>query len=119
MKCDFCVYKNVSQKCFLKCQIRIDNSKKVKVPCQIKKVSEKRKLQDIEYKKLRLEFLSKPENQICPISKQQTVEVHHTYSGKDRAKYYLDTTTWLAVSRDGHNWIHDHPKDARELGYLK
>ena len=119
MKCDLCVYKNISQKCFLKCQIRIDNSKKVKAPCQIKKVSEKRKLQDIEYKKLRLEFLSKPENQICPISKQQTVEVHHTYSGKDRSKYYLDTTTWLAVSRDGHNWIHNHPKDARELGYLK
>ena len=119
MKCDSCVYINVAQKCFLKCQIRIDNSKKVKAPYKIPKVSKKRQAEDLRYKVLREEFLSRKENQICPISKQQTVEVHHTYSGKDRAKYYLDTTTWIAVSRDAHNWIHDHPKDAREQGYLK
>jgi hypothetical protein len=25
-----------------------------------------------------------------------------------------DESTWIAVSRDGHNWIHDNPKEARE-----
>lgn len=119
MKCNDCPYADNSQICFIKCEYKKEKSKKVKVPYRIKQVSEKRKLEDIEYKRLRLEFLSSPKNQICPISKQQTVEVHHTYSGKDRAKYYLDTTTWIAVSRDGHNWIHDHPQDAREQGYLK
>lgn len=119
MKCDDCPWNDNLQICFIKCQIRIDNSKKVKAPYKIPKVSKKRQEEDLQYKVLRQEFLSRKENQICPISKQQTVEVHHTYSGKDRAKYYLDTTTWMAVSRDGHNWIHDHPKDAREQGYLK
>jgi len=85
----------------------------------IKKVSEKRSIENLQYSADRIVFLGKPENKICPITKKPTVEVHHTYSGKDRAKYYLDSSTWLAVSREGHNWIHSHPKEARELGYLK
>lgn len=83
-----------------------------------KKVSDKRAVENAKYSVLRIEFLGKKENQICPITRQQTIEVHHKYCGKDRAKYYLDVSTWLAVSRDGHNWIHDNPKEARELGYL-
>ena len=120
MKCNDCPYALCnSQICHIKCEHKQEKSKKVKVPYKIPKVSKKRQEEDLQYKVLRQEFLSRKENQICPISKQQTVEVHHTYSGKDRAKYYLDTTTWIAVSRDGHNWIHDHSQDAREQGYLK
>jgi hypothetical protein len=85
----------------------------------IPKVSAKRKIENLKYSALRIEFLGKKENRICPITKQPTTEVHHTYCGKDRAKYYLDVSTWLAVSRKGHNWIHDNPKEARELGFLK
>jgi len=85
----------------------------------IPKVSEKRKIEDLKYRVLRIEFLGKPENQICPITKWPSTEIHHTYCGKDRAKYYLDTSTWIAVSRDGHNWIHDNPKEARDKGFLK
>jgi len=126
MKCDLCVYKNVSQKCFLKCQIRIDNSKKVKVPTRIKQVSEKRKLEDIEYKRLRLEFLSKSENKICPITGQQATEVHHkrkrrgyadNWARENKISLYLDTRFWLGVSRDGHDWIENNPEEAYKLGY--
>jgi hypothetical protein len=85
----------------------------------IPKVSEKQKKLNLEYSKLRKEFLSLPENQICPVTKQQTTDVHHTFCGKDRQKYFLDTSTWLAVSREGHIWIHDNPKESREIGYLK
>lgn len=85
----------------------------------IPKISQKRKIENAKYIVLRIEFLGKKENQICPITNQQAIEVHHTYCGKDRAKYYLDVSTWLAVSRDGHNWIHDNPKKSRELGFLK
>ena len=85
----------------------------------IPKVSEKRKIEDLKYRVLRIEFLGKKENQICPITKWPATEIHHTYCGKDRAKYYLDTSTWIAVSRDGHNWIHDNPKEARDKGFLK
>ena len=85
---------------------------------KIPKVSDKRKIEDLKYKVLRIEFLGKPENRICPITGWETTDVHHKWSGKDRAKYFLDTNTWLAVSRDGHNWIHDNSKEARELGFL-
>ncbi len=85
----------------------------------IPKFSKKRQIENLQYSVLRIEFLGKRENQTCPITKKQTVEVHHTYCGKDRARYFLDVSTWLAVSRDGHNWIHENPKEARELGFLK
>jgi hypothetical protein len=49
-----------------------------------------------------------------PDNKWSSTEIHHTYCGKDRANY-LDESTWIAVSRDGHNWIHDNPKEAREI----
>jgi hypothetical protein len=105
---------------FTKCKCKVSAPKlQQKKKYSIPKVSEKRKIENLKYSVLRTEFLGKKENQICPITKQQTIEVHHTYCGKDRAKYYLDVSTWLAVSRDGHNWIHDNPKEARKLGFLK
>lgn len=86
---------------------------------KIPPVSKKRKVENARYSVLRIEFLSKPENQKCPITGWPTTDVHHTYSGKDRAKYFLDVSTWIAVSREGHNWIHDNPIESREKGYLK
>lgn len=86
---------------------------------KIPKVSEKRKAENEAYKLLRENFLKQDKNKICPITGKQATEIHHTYSGKDRAKYYLITSTWIAVSREGHNWIHEHPKEARQKGYLK
>jgi len=76
MKCSDCPYADNSQICHIKCDHKQEKSKKVKSPYQIPKVSKKRQIQDLEYKILREEFLSRKENQICPISKQQTVEVH-------------------------------------------
>lgn len=89
-----------------------------KIPKPIPKKSAKRKIADIEYNKLRNFFLI--ENTRCAIYPHLTAtEVHHVHCGKDRDKYYLDTTTWMAVSRDGHNLIHGKPKEAREKGWLK
>lgn len=113
-QCDMCKETNPPKKFEFKPRQPI-----VKKAYTIPKVSKKRKVEMLQYSVLRTEFLARPENKICPITKQQTIEVHHTYCGKDRAKYYLDVSTWLAVSRDGHNWIHDKPKEAREKGYLK
>lgn len=115
-ECDkvFLQYNSLKAYCSPQCQKAA--GKQVKPP---KPVSDKRKVENKLYSALRTDFLNLPENHRCPISGQPTTEVHHTFSGKDRSKYYLDTSTWLAVSRDGHNWIHDNPKESRELGYLK
>jgi hypothetical protein len=110
------IQKHCSKECYSKNKpIKSSFGKQKSIPL----MSKKRKIENAQYIVLRAEFLSKKENQICPITKQPAVEIHHSYSGKDRAKYFLDTSTWIAVSRDGHNWIHDNPKEARELGFLK
>jgi len=45
-----------------------------------------------------------------------STDVHHV-RGRSGANY-LDTATWMAVSRKGHAWIHANPKKAREMGWL-
>lgn len=52
----------------------------------------------------------------APLDCPRSTDVHH---GHRRGVNYLNEATWLAVSRWGHEWIHHHPKAARELGLLK
>jgi hypothetical protein len=49
---------------------------------------------------------------VCPIA----TDIHHK-AGRLNGNY-LNTDTWLAVSRDSHRWIHDNPGKARALGLL-
>lgn len=43
-------------------------------------------------------------------------EIHHK-RGR-RGKLLLDKRYWMPVSRVGHQWIHAHPKEAKERGWL-
>jgi hypothetical protein len=43
-------------------------------------------------------------------------EVHHIRGRL--GKLLLDQNYWLAVSAEGHRWIHDHPGEARAHGWL-
>jgi hypothetical protein len=62
-------------------------------------------------------------NKFCeaktPVCTKHSVEIHHTFSGKDRDKYFLVIETWKAVCIECHQWIHKFSKKARELGLLK
>ena len=84
-------------------------------------VSSKKKKLDEEYLKLRERFLT--ERNMCEVKvpgcMMHATDVHHTYSGADRSVYYLIQSTWLPVCRACHNWVHEHPEQSRELGYLK
>lgn len=97
-------------------QLPVKKPAEKKARKKIPPMSAKRVKESKEYNTLRKVFLN---GKICPITGQKATEVHHTFSGKDRAKHYLDVSTWLAVSRDGHEWIHENPKEARKKGYLK
>lgn len=102
-------------------QTKIADEKPIPVekkrPKPIKKQSKKRKADTKEYLILKEVFLK---GRICQINQDApATEVHHTYSGKDRDRYYLDVKTWLGVCRECHNWIHANPAQAREMGYLK
>ncbi len=88
----------------------------------IKQQSDKTKKRLYEYHKRRKVFLSKPENGYCIVCAKifnelaLSTEIHHK---KGRTgDLLLDEKYWLAVSRKGHNWIHDNPEKAYEKGFL-
>lgn len=43
-------------------------------------------------------------------------EIHH--KKKPRSTYLNDESTWMAVSREGHDWIENHKSEARAKGWL-
>jgi hypothetical protein len=43
-------------------------------------------------------------------------DVHHRH-GRN-GKNYLDTSTWTGICRKHHEWIHQHPNQARAMGLL-
>lgn len=45
----------------------------------------------------------------------KSTEIHHK---KGRGKYLCDTSTWMAVSRQGHDMIHANPLTSYEKGYM-
>lgn len=77
--------------------------------------SKKRIVQELQYNADVKVFLGKPENKICPVTGQQTNQVHHK---KGRiGDLLLDQEFWLAVSPDGHDKIENNPIWAKEKGY--
>ena len=77
-----------------------------------------------EYKKLRFKFLSRPENRFCKAripgiclgTRVQGIEldIHHK---KGRGKYLLDTSTWIQLCRNCHQYLENRPEIAKDLGF--
>ncbi len=84
-----------------------------KKPAPIKKLSDKRAVENKEYLTLRKVFLES--HPICPITGGKTVDIHHK---KGRiGKLLCDIRYWLAVSREGHGRIENNPEWAYKMGY--
>jgi hypothetical protein len=87
----------------------------------IPKISSKKAKLDKVYSVLREQFIK--QHPVCQAKLNgctlSATDIHHKYSGKNRSQYYLDSTTWMAICRNCHRWIHDNPKSAKELDYLK
>lgn len=80
---------------------------------KLKSKSDKRKKQEKVYNELRRQFLTS--NPRCRVCGAEATDIHHM---RHRGKYYLDTTTFMAVCRLDHQRIHDNVAWAREMGYL-
>ena len=80
---------------------------------RLKPVSKKRAERLKIYSELRKEFLK---GKICPVTGKQATEVHHL-KGRENDRLN-DGEFWLAVSRDGHRYIHNNPKESMEKGWL-
>lgn len=87
----------------------------------IPRVSAKRAKKDAEYLKLRERYLT--ENPLCKVNvlgcMHYATDIHHTRAGKDRDVYYLIQSTWIPICRVCHSYVHEHPKESREMGWLK
>jgi hypothetical protein len=101
----------------------VNYKKKPKKQIQpIKQFSDIRAKRNTAYLIANKAFLMEEENQFCPVmglifnKTVRTTEVHHT-NGRENDRL-LDRTYWLAVSREGHQWIHSNPKIAYEQGWL-
>ncbi len=92
----------------------------------LKRVSKKRAKENRTYMKLREEFLANHPYceafhvifgpRISMSATPASTEVHHKI---DRRAHFLDVSSWLAVSRLSHLWIHANPGQARKLGLLQ
>jgi hypothetical protein len=82
---------------------------------RIKPISDSMAEKLVEYRKVRDEYMS--EHEVCEFEDCEKLanDLHHKAS---RGKHLSDVTTFMAVCRSHHNWIHDNPKTSRELGYL-
>ena len=122
----------------------LDRTKKPKVRKPIRKVGKKRAKSNAEYAKRRKAFLETHPYcwlllmehgiQESEIDKNGTVEFHRGFNmirravplateihhkKKPKCKYLNDESTWMPVSREGHEWIEANKKLARERGYLE
>lgn len=89
-------------------------SGKLKSGKPLKKRSNKREIQEKEYSRLRRQFLL--ENPVCAVFKHlQATQIHHA---KGRYGHYLDVSSWIPVSDEGHRFIHNNPAIAKDRGWL-
>lgn len=81
----------------------------------IPKVSGKKAKLDRAYSVMRKTYLDL--HSVCmahlPMCTLKSSDIHHM---RGRGQYHLDTTTWIAVCRQCHSWIEEHPIQAKELG---
>ena len=112
---EFKKFKSTDKYCSSSCELLDKGFKEKKKPKPIPKVSDKRKIDNLKYSALRIEFLGKKENRICPITKKPTTDIHHK---KGRiGSLLLDTRFWIALSREGHRFVEENPIWAKENGY--
>lgn len=82
---------------------------------RLRPVSARRAREAREYAKAKVEFLR--EHPFCEICGRRTQDVHHK-AGRLGGNF-LDRSTWMSLCRLCYDWIHQHPAEARALGWLK
>lgn len=112
-----------STRCGYSYKAENDSKKSAKSnPKPIAKFSSKRKKRHAAYLLANKLFLAKDENKFCPVMAKlhnktvRATEVHHT-NGREGERLN-DQEYWLAVSSEGHKFIHLNPSIAYEQGWI-
>lgn len=80
----------------------------------MKRISDRQRIRLKEYSVVRKIYLN--EHGLCAKCGGKASDIHHK-RGKLGA-LLTRTEHFVSVCRDCHHWIHDHPKESRELGLL-
>lgn len=91
--------------------------KQKKKPTRIRHVSKNREARLAIYRKRRDNFLKLVPTCEVEGCKSKTSDLHHK-AGR-LGNNLIDEANFMGVCRPCHNWIHEHPKEAREKNYLK
>lgn len=82
----------------------------------LRKVSKKRQALLVTYRRLKKDYIT--ENNVCECCADSLAcDIHHKLP-VGRGGKLCDTTIFMAVCRQCHDWIHTNPKEAKEKGYL-
>lgn len=123
---EFKQFNSLQKYCSWECKNANEKPKERKVYKRPNKVSKKQAVINAKYSVLRIEFLGKKENQICPIKGTQATDVHHKigrigfadeWARLNNVPLTLDTRFWIALSREGHKKVEENPEWAKENGY--
>lgn len=100
--------------------------REVKPRKPLPKISKKRAVENAKYTVAKIQFMSRPENKVCPVTGQPTTDIHHKcgrvgfadqWARTNNVTLLLDSRFWLAVSREGHRQIEENPGWAKEMGF--
>lgn len=89
----------------------------------IRSVSERQAVRNAEYAKAKREWWRKFNGSLCIVARTVLKKIEpvenkpHHIRGR-AGKLLCDTRYWLACSREGHEWIHQHPAEAVTHGWL-
>lgn len=61
----------------------------------------------------------KEAGQVHHIISRSVKEFHDDWAKERDVPYLIDIRFWLPVSQEGHAWIHSHPKESKENGWLQ
>lgn len=117
---EFKQYNSLVRYCGPQCQKQCSKPNlKLKSPVPIKKVSDKRKIENAKYSVLRIEFLGKHENRICFIdgcNKPATTIEHR--AGR-WGKNFLDTSTWAGCCLEHNLELENNPELSKKYQFNK
>jgi hypothetical protein len=89
---------------------------KVKVVTPIKKVSQQQRVKNIEYLKVRQEYLALYPVCEVPECDLKATDIHHQ-KGKVTTELLMDVNYFMAVCRKHHTIIENNPNWAKENGF--
>ena len=123
---EFKLSRTTDKYCSSGCMYSDNKEKPLKPLKSINKVSKKQTVLNAKYTVLRIEYLGKQENKICPITGNEATTVHHKKGRLGYADEFarlndipllLDIRFWIALSMDGHDYVERNPQWAKDKGY--